>query len=132
MSSDGGRRKRQDDYEEADFSNDGTSQNKFAEIKKRREAQNKIRCQRYRDKKKKKAIDEIISSQIYKEPTSIVDEEEVIKRRKEYDKQKSQRYRDKKRASNLNKLHRNQSSKTVVRHVSKCQNFCNSQIAGPS
>lgn len=71
---------------------------KSDEIEKKRKLQNKIRCQRYRDKKKSDISN---NSRISQNQPITVEEEIKIKRRKEQDRQKSKRYRDKKRAANL-------------------------------
>ncbi|GFU82960.1 uncharacterized protein TNCV_1475601, partial [Trichonephila clavipes] len=91
MSSDGGKRKRQEGDEESEgtnFSNDDINQKKIDEIQLKKKVQNKTRCQRYRDKKKSNAI---VDLKISKHQTISLEEEEKIKRRiKLQDKQKSQ------------------------------------------
>lgn len=132
MSSDGGKRKRQEGDEGSEgtnFSNDDINQKKIDEIQLKKKVQNKIRCQRYRVKKKSNAI---VDLKISKHQTISLEEEEKIKRRKLQDKEKSQRYRDKKKESALINLQMNRSSKTVIKRVSNDPNFHNSQIAGPS
>lgn len=99
MSSDGSKRKRQEDDEEmagADASVHYMSQKKIDKITIKKKIQNQIRCQRYRNKKKTEAI-----TKAQKSRTITVEEEEKIKRRKEKNKENSQRYRDRKRATNL-------------------------------
>ena len=127
MSSDGGKRKRQDDEEliRTDSSDGDMSKKKIDTVQKKR-IQNKIRAQRYRDRKKKEAI----NSKMSKHQTLTVEEQEKIKRRREQNKQNSRRYRDKKRTTNLINLQTNQN--TVVKPVANCQNSHNTQIAGPS
>lgn len=71
--------------------------NYIDDIKKRRSVQNRIRCKRYRDKKKANAL---VNPQIRLEE----EEEEKIRRRREQNKEKSRRYRNRKRASNLSQL----------------------------
>ncbi|KAK0157123.1 hypothetical protein PV328_011857, partial [Microctonus aethiopoides] len=118
MSSDGGKRKRPKDEEElveVVFSDHDENQGeKSDEIERKRKLQNKVRCQRYRDKRKS---DITINSQISQNQTIIVEEEIIIKRRTEQDKQKSKRYRDKKRAADLINLQPDQPSKPIAKHV---------------
>ncbi|GBP70869.1 hypothetical protein EVAR_53533_1 [Eumeta japonica] len=128
----GAKRKIQENVKESgrvNFSDDDKIQKRIDDIIKKRKLQNRIRCQRYRNKKKAEAIN---NSRNPKPSAITVEEEEMIKRRKEKGRQKSQRYRDKKRATNLLNLQTNQSSKAVVEHVCKHQDLHNSQIAGPS
>ncbi|XP_049819970.1 uncharacterized protein LOC109605143 isoform X2 [Aethina tumida] len=90
--------------------NDKNRGEKCDEIERRR-LQNKIRCQRYRDKKKR---DITINSSISQHQAITAEELIIIKRRREQDKEKSKRYRDKKRAANLINLQRDQPSKTIA------------------
>ncbi|GFR22603.1 helitron_like_N domain-containing protein [Trichonephila clavata] len=131
MSPDGGKgKKREDELVGAVSSdNDKNQGEKSDEIERKRKLQNKIRCQRYRDKRKR---DITINSRISQHQAITVEEEIIIKRRKEQDKQKSKRYRDKKRAANLINLQTDQPSKTIAKHVPERQNFHTSQIPGPS
>ena len=107
MSSDGAKRKRQDDEEliRADSSYGDLSTKKIDTVQKKR-IQNRIRNQRYRERKKKEAI----NSKISKHQTLTAEEQEKIKRRREQCKQNSRRYRDKKRTTNLINLQTNQST----------------------
>ncbi|KAK0071030.1 hypothetical protein PV325_013653, partial [Microctonus aethiopoides] len=133
ISSDGGKRKRPEDEEElveAVFSdNDEEQGEKSDEIERKGKLQNKVRCQRYRNRRKS---DITINLQISQNQTITVEEEIIIKRRKEQDKQKSKRYRDKKRAADLINLQTDQPSKPIAKHVPGRQNFHTSQIPGPS
>ncbi|GFW72068.1 hypothetical protein TNCV_4789561 [Trichonephila clavipes] len=99
------------------------------EIERKRKLQNKVRCQRYRDKRKR---DITVNSRISQHQAITIEEEIIIKRLKEQDKQKSKRYRDQKRAYNLINLQTDKPSKTVEKHVPERQNFHTSQIPGPS
>ncbi|CAH0726844.1 unnamed protein product, partial [Brenthis ino] len=130
MSSDDRRKKIREDCEEsigAYSPNDTSEENNVKE--KRRKFQNKIRCQRYRHKKK--IMNATVNLQISNPQTITVEEKEKIKRRKERYKEASQRYRDRKRM-NLMNLRVDQCSGIIVKHASECQNFHTSQIAGPS
>ncbi|GFR10859.1 hypothetical protein TNCT_74161 [Trichonephila clavata] len=83
MSSNGGKRKKREDEEElveaVSSDNDKDQGGKCDEIEGKRKLQNKVRRQRYRDKRKR---DITINSRISQHQAITVEEEIIIKRRK--------------------------------------------------